>query len=80
MTGNALSHDSFTRLLASGHFNERYVWKKSQHEIHKGAGTVIHIRTEVEQKSGFEPGGQAERTLYEYQFNEAGGAWSGGIF
>ena len=44
MTGNAIGHDSFTRLLASGHFNERYVWEKAKpicHELRDDEAVLI---------------------------------------
>ncbi len=44
MTGKAISHDSFTRLLASGHFNEQYIWKKAKaicHELRDDEAVLI---------------------------------------
>jgi len=44
MTGNAISHDKFTRLLSSGTIEEKYVWKKAKticHELRDNEAVFI---------------------------------------
>ena len=52
MTGNAISHDRFTRLLASGHYNESYIWKKGKvicHEL-RDADAVLIVDDSIQSK------------------------------
>ena len=44
MTGNAISHDKFTRLLSSGSVNEKHVWKEAKiicHELRDDEAVFI---------------------------------------